>query len=1290
MTMKKEQKTLIEIIGEESHNTWQQNQDKARERKAVKKRVKAKMEKTREGVLAGMRQEDQSIVKEEIEEFEKRLKKMDEEPVVVGSMRTDKAGGGAGVSSMATDKRGMERDVRKQMRAIGNKKKEAANKSLNREKRRRRFIKEREEAQMEGYHNLGVDMVRRELTRKCVDEMRINEKLEIIGKHKTMLSDNRDYRQEMYKTRSAIDSEEALRRDSLYFDAAKVTCGVETESQQKKMGKALNARQNATKNQNEIIASETLAEIVNLSMAVAGYREYSQHKNDRFAGDPIPEESWSDLKMLFLGRKPLLSLERPTTDERIWGEITSLPLLSEEGNEGGSDAMAETASALDCFVSENYIKIGNELSIMANAPDTVKFALGDKIISTSLAAEPFADPPTPPLIPHFPLRIAIAGRTFAGKSEQAARLAERYNLKVIGVDSELQTAIEEYMKVHSGVSNEPTEGSLQHDIVELGRTAQSALLQGGEVSDETYASLTVVAIKKLKRENEGIKLENERRIAENKELNGEDAKDEDVEVDEEFMGWVLDDFPQTKNQAIILEKCLSGYDHNAHVDIPADRKCDLSLNSPPALPSTDLIVSGLDLFIYLENDYSSTLKRSLGRRVDPQTEQRYHLETNRPPYDLICKKRLVEPHDQKNPTANLSYQVLAHTHSCVEMKEFVDKMFGTLRIVNTTNATPDGAFALVNGHVNEQLMITAEKQKERVMARRKKEEEEAARQEEVVRKEEEDKKRLEEEEAAKFDENGEELFCPAVVDDWVAPTLEEASLSSDLAKLLMRRWDESVVHYKSVVGKVIRSLREERIVATTRLHDVRRIFRELLFESPDDMQKCVDDFVGKFNEVETDMRFDDNLKCELHLRCSELGAVLWDKIEKRKDDLCAYSRELRNDGWRDVRSESIKNNYALLIQSEVDRFSSGVELLSDICKSNLTAGSFGGEGKLDKVLGFGEEEEVREGVGGGKGGGKKDKKKGKGTEEDEGDEWARGVRSKLPPFFCEFKAAAAAADEEVAEATIEKGKGKKGKKAEDDEAEVDKDRLEIVFDSAIKYSKGWSSDVFKMTGGEGGEGAVWEKDEFDEASKIYGEAIGDEAKARDVALVKEYYAVVNYEETLLRARIEALFTKANEVCREVSSLVEKCFDQVDADVDERIKGQQSVIECFLQAVETTIENEESIEYDLNVDSFKFVINYQKRLVERAPDKIEPSVETYDSVKFNQRQYACVQSRLSSLAGLREAISRTDFVDCMMKLGNVDCALPEQWSCKTHDDYYGMFEGQVELSLQEALAKFENL
>ena len=229
-----------------------------------------------------------------------------------------------------------------------------------------------------------------------------------------------------------------------------------------------------------------------------------------------------------------------------------------------------------------------------------------------------------------------------------------------------------------------------------------------------------------------------------------------------------------------------------------------------------------------------------------------------------------------------------------------------------------------------------------------------------------------------------------------------------------------------------------------------------------------------------------------------------------------------------------------------------------------------------------------------------------------------------------------------------------------------------------------------MTGGEGGEGAVWEKDEFDEASKIYGEAIGDEAKARDVALVKEYYAVVNYEETLLRARIEALFTKANEVCREVSSLVEKCFDQVDADVDERIKGQQSVIECFLQAVETTIENEESIEYDLNVDSFKFVINYQKRLVERAPDKIEPSVETYDSVKFNQRQYACVQSRLSSLAGLREAISRTDFVDCMMKLGNVDCALPEQWSCKTHDDYYGMFEGQVELSLQEALAKFENL
>ena len=55
------------------------------------------------------------------------------------------------------------------------------------------------------------------------------------------------------------------------------------------------------------------------------------------------------------------------------------------------------------------------------------------------------------------------------------------------------------------------------------------------------------------------------------------------------------------------------------------------------------------MVVYFEAEKETVLQRSLGRRLDPETEKSYHLDTNRPPYDVVCKERLLMPVDPCNP-----------------------------------------------------------------------------------------------------------------------------------------------------------------------------------------------------------------------------------------------------------------------------------------------------------------------------------------------------------------------------------------------------------------------------------------------------------------------------------------------------------------------------------------------------------------------------------------------------------------------------------------------------------------
>lgn len=94
-----------------------------------------------------------------------------------------------------------------------------------------------------------------------------------------------------------------------------------------------------------------------------------------------------------------------------------------------SDAKEENAAkSMEASDSASNVQVTAEGNFLATANPL--HALGECVIETSLLANPLPTPKPPPDVPKFSLRICMCGRTLAGKSEQAIRLADRYCLKV--------------------------------------------------------------------------------------------------------------------------------------------------------------------------------------------------------------------------------------------------------------------------------------------------------------------------------------------------------------------------------------------------------------------------------------------------------------------------------------------------------------------------------------------------------------------------------------------------------------------------------------------------------------------------------------------------------------------------------------------------------------------------------------------------------------------------------------------------------------------------------------------
>lgn len=106
-------------------------------------------------------------------------------------------------------------------------------------------------------------------------------------------------------------------------------------------------------------------------------------------------------------------------------------------------------------------------------------------------------------------------------------------------------------------------------------------------------------------------------------------------------GWVLVDFPRTRDQAALLERELTGYEDPKPIkkgdlkrgkDKPASRnKSNIASLDAPGDSVQTAPISGIDAVFLLDIPNETSVLRASGQLVDPLSKKTYHMELDPPP-----------------------------------------------------------------------------------------------------------------------------------------------------------------------------------------------------------------------------------------------------------------------------------------------------------------------------------------------------------------------------------------------------------------------------------------------------------------------------------------------------------------------------------------------------------------------------------------------------------------------------------------------------------------------------------
>ena len=769
---------------------------------------------------------------------------------------------------------------------------EAARKE--REMRRRKVMLEQDAAQAALEERRHEDLILTKLSRQCEEEKKIGEQLWVARKEKEVMRKNRELRDRQLAEAERLAQIDRRERDRESGLAAKEEYLARLAREKALAEEKEAARQAVVHSQHEATCRTIATELASLAARVLDFRSSTQPL--------LPQKVMRDWLTLFKAGVPLEppGLDTPHVEE-----------LPEEGGEAEADATVNTAEL------DDYLDVVEDWGIAAlSAVEMPADADGALIAPELLTAVPeeagcaqtgrmvldFLETCVPPppkavgaALPSSLVKMAVLGRPFAGKSLLAQRLAEANTLLVLMPQQLIEEALsalttyEEAVAAATEGEEEGAEPSAAESVVApatlaLAQQAKAALPNG--VPDEVLAGLLVEAIKSV------------------------DAVS--------YTGVVIDGFPRTLAQAHLLEKLLTGYEPPPKEPPKKGSK----IAPPPDVPPEDAppYVPGLDCVIKLDVPDEMARKRALGRRMDPETGEVYHLEFAPPPeeHEPGLNERLVSVGGAEDAEASLPAALVGYTDGEGALTEWFDG-FGILSPIDAEQGMDE-----VTAAVGEAMAAKLADKEAKLAAKKAYDDEQAA----AAAAAEEEAAAAEAaaaEAAAALAESGEAASAPAA-----AIAAAPAALATEASEAMYADWKVLEEAFLSEGSSALARERELQWRALQRVCSCRTEFYNLL-TAPDDFEQLTVVAQERFNMMPTELRLSDGGKAELHMIAQDLQDALYNLSDTRRAAAEKAMSAMGEDGWLGAHALQLVLAVFALAQSEADRYAKTCQVVHSYC-----------------------------------------------------------------------------------------------------------------------------------------------------------------------------------------------------------------------------------------------------------------------------------------------------------------------------------------------------------------------
>ena len=546
-------------------------------------------------------------------------------------------------------------------------------------------------------------------------------------------------------------------------------------------------------------------------------------------------------------------------------------------------------------------------------------------------------------------------------------------------------------------------------IKELAREIKLRLGEGEGVPDEIYAELLCEYIKIDFPPKEDYEVINEiiervsrkekvlEEIEKNKEENIKRPKTferKDKELNDELMkisleaskGFVIVNFPNTYNQAKLLEKILSGYipKNESHPLKSLRMKNLFSIvldQSEEILPPNKLILGGFDFIFYIKVPSNECTRRAVGRRLyyDAKNKENiiYHLEDKLPPTNSnICEnlKKVgnIDRCESALVTRHLSFEnsvgeVISfyqpfgfenkHLQSFEEINGNQEKDYVTQNILTYINQlvelNEEHDQEVYEKHENESVEEEDEGEDEQNITDNllegnsaledKKEPNDLLENNEVLNSAEKqnDSEIIANEEGAALEEGviankqqqQEEENKPLDKYEEHCQKIQKIkdSLNRDLADVLLKIWSSLFQNYVCECKSIFKFLRVQRDSISVNYNLICQKFIEFL-KRPSKKQILLLDYQMKYNKFlddYPDLKDDPQVKEEHHQEVDDLNDKIYEIIETRKNEAVEERKKIMTSGWIENEMEKFYMALERLFQNEIDKFIGSLQIMRD-------------------------------------------------------------------------------------------------------------------------------------------------------------------------------------------------------------------------------------------------------------------------------------------------------------------------------------------------------------------------